>query len=159
VSPRKISLDEMVAAISAAYGDSLSAVVLYGSAASREHQPQISNYNLLIIVKRLELARVRQLSDAARRWAHHGNPPPLTFTEAEWKASADIFPLEYADVLEGNRVLAGSLAMSDATVDLEHMRLQLEQESMGKLLALRQRAMLAGSTGPGSVEELEGLGT
>ncbi len=156
MSRRKISLDEMVAAISSAYGESLTAIVLYGSAASRDYLPEKSDHNLLIIVKDVQLAQVQRAAEAARIWATSGNPPPLTFTEAEWKASGDIFPMEYADVIEAHRVLFGTLAPPEHGVDLEHLRLQLEQEAMGKLLGIRQGAMMAGSDGRARIVLLEG---
>jgi hypothetical protein len=152
---KKITLDEMVAALSAAYGTELRSVVLYGSAASSAHMADRSDYNLLIIVDTFQLLHVQRASDAVSRWAAGGNPPPLTFTKDEWAASGDIFPLEYADVLESHRVLHGSFELAGASIDLEHMRLQLEQEAMGKLLAMRQGAMMAGSRGRARVQLME----
>ena len=152
----KVSLDQMVQAIKAAYGDSLSAVVLYGSAAARADLDGRSDYNLLIIVKELRLSLIQNAAEVARRWASDGNPPPLTFTEAEWKASADIFPMEYADVVESHRVLFGTLTPPQAGLDLEHLRLQLEQEAMGKLIGLRQGAMVAGTDARARAMLLEG---
>ena len=44
----------------------------------------------------------------ARAWMEAGNPPPLTMTEREWRASPDIFPIEYTDVLDQHHVLHGA---------------------------------------------------
>ena len=156
MSNKKITLDEMLQAVKSAHGSSLSAVVLYGSAASRGELGERSDYNLLIIVKDLQLSRIQSASEIAGRWAAAGNPPPLTFTEAEWNASADIFPMEFADVVESHRVLYGTLKPPQTGIDLEHLRLQLEQESMGKLLGLRQGAMVAGRDGRARQMLLEG---
>ena len=76
-----------------------------------------------------------------------GNPPPMTLTLEEWRRSADIFPMEYADILERNRVLHGAPPFEGITVDRSDLRLQLEQQVMGKLLQLRQGALLAGNDG------------
>jgi hypothetical protein len=90
------------------------------------------------------MAHMRASAAVARAWGEKGNPPPLTLTLAEWRASADIFPMEYADILERHRVLAGTAPFDGIAVDREHLRLQLEHEAMGKLLKLRQSVLAAG---------------
>ena len=142
---KNITLDEMVGALIAAYGTSLKAVVLYGSAVRAEQRTGRSDYNLLIVVDALDHSRTERISPAVVRWVSAGNPPPLTFTSGEWRSSGDVFPMEYADVLEAHRVLHGTLDMSGVEVKLDHLRLQLEQEAMGKLLWLRQGAAIAGA--------------
>jgi hypothetical protein len=140
----RMTFDELTRQLQAAYGDALVSVVLYGSAAGGEHIAKRSDYNVLVIVKDFGLDAMRAASAVARAWADAGNPSPLTFTEREWRASADIFPMEYADVLERHRVLAGTIPLDGIAVDRRHLRLQLERESMGMLLKLRQGALATG---------------
>jgi hypothetical protein len=52
--------------------------------------------------------------------------------------------MEYADILERHRVLYGTAPFEGISVARENLRLQLEQQVMGKLLQLRQGALLAG---------------
>jgi predicted nucleotidyltransferase len=92
-----MTLEQLVTQLRAAYGDELRAVVLYGSAAAGEHIPKRSDYNVLVIVESLGLDRLRAAAAVARAWGESGNPPPLTLTVNEWRGSADIFPMEYAD--------------------------------------------------------------
>ena len=73
-----------------------------------------------------------------------GNPPPLTMTDAEWRASADIFPMEYADILDGHRVLHGTPPFDGVKPSREHLRLQTEHEAMGKLIQFRQGILRTG---------------
>ena len=61
--------------------------------------------------------------------------------------------MEYADILERHRVLDGTPPLDGITVP-RHLRLQLEQEAMGKLLRLRQGVLLAGTDGKRQVELL-----
>jgi predicted nucleotidyltransferase len=140
----RMTLDNLVAQLRSAYGDDLVAVVLYGSAAGGEHIPERSDHNVLVIVRRLALETLEAASAVARAWSDAGNPPPLTFSEREWRTSADIFPMEYADILERNRVLHGEPPFSGIVVRGEDLRLQLEQEAMGKVLKLRQAVLGAG---------------
>jgi hypothetical protein len=140
-----MTLDELVSQLRAAYGDSLRSVVLYGSAAKGEHIAKRSDYNVLVIVDALDPARLSAASATARSWAGAGNPAPLTMTMSEWRSSSDIFPMEYADILERHKVLFGEPPFDGIRVDRSDLRLQLEQEAMGKLLKLRQGVLAAGN--------------
>jgi hypothetical protein len=59
-------------------------------------------------------------------------------TEQEWRDSADAFPVEYQDIREAHRVLAGRDPWQGIRVERAHVRRQLEHELMGKLMHLRQ---------------------
>src|SRR5262245_33180384 len=134
----RMTLDELVSQLRAAYGNALRWVVLYGSAAAGEYDPKRSDYNVLVVVDSLDATKLAAASAASRAWAEAGNPAPLTMTTSEWRGSSDIFPMEYADVLERHRVLHGEAPFEGIQVDLRDLRLQLEQEAMGKLIKLRQ---------------------
>jgi hypothetical protein len=141
----RMTLEELVSQLQAAYGSALRSVVLYGSAARGDHDAKRSDYNVLVIVDGLDSARLAAASATARAWAEGGNPAPLTMTASEWRGSSDIFPMEYADILERHRVLHGESPFEGIHVDLKDLRLQLEQEAMGKLLRLRQGVLAAGN--------------
>lgn len=138
-------LDDLVAQLKQLHGTSLVGVVLYGSAASDEHVVGHSDQNVLVIVETLDISVLRALAQTARAWQESGNPPPLMLTRREWMGSSDVFPMEYADILERHRVLAGTLPLDGVRVDREHLRLQVEQEALGKLLRLRRATMTAGA--------------
>lgn len=152
-----MTLDELVTQLRAAYKERLAAVVLYGSAARGDHVPKRSDYNVLVLLESLESGRLDSASfvaasAVARAWREAGNPPPMTMTMEEWHRSADIFPMEYADILERHRVLHGDPPFAGITVSPADLRLQLEHELMGKLLQLRQGALLAGTDGKRQAE-------
>jgi len=147
-----MTLDELVTQLRSAYGAQLASVVLYGSAAAGEHIPRKSDYNVLVLLGRIDAGALAAASAMARAWRDAGNPPPMTMTVDEWRHSADVFPMEYADILERHRVLHGTAPFDGITVSLDHLRLQLEQQVMGKLLQLRQGALLAGTDGKRQVE-------
>ena len=151
----KMTLDELVAQLEKAYAGELEAVVLYGSAAGGEHIAQRSDYNVLVIVRRLGLEQLRAAAAVALAWGQTRNPPPLTLTSEEWRSSADIFPMEYADILERHRVLYGEPPFDGIRVAPAHLRHELEQQSMGKLLRLRQGILAAGNHRRAQLELLE----
>jgi hypothetical protein len=150
-----MTLDELVSQLKKAYGDSLRAVVLYGSAAAGEHIPKRSDYNVLVIVDQLGMEQLRAAGAVAQAWGESDNPPPMTMTTAEWRSSADIFPMEYADILERHKVLYGTPAFDGIKVSKADLRLQVENQAMGKLLRMRQAIMAAGMDGKRQIELLE----
>ncbi len=138
-----MTLDRLVERLREVHGGNLRAVVLYGSAAAGEHVHKRSDCNVLVLVESLELKELELESTVAHEWARTGNAPPLTLTVNEWARCADVFPMEYRDVLERHRVLFGSPPFQTVSVDREHLRLQAEHEAMGKLIRLRQGVLNA----------------
>lgn len=150
----KMTRDELVSQLRAAYGSDLRSVVLYGSAARGEHIHKRSDENILVIVHALGLAQLRAAAAVTSAWREAGNPPPLTMTLREWEGSVDIFPMEYADILEYNKVLHGEPPFGGIQVSRDDLRRQLEQEAMGKLLRLRQGVLAAANDGARQAELL-----
>jgi hypothetical protein len=139
-----MTLDNLVEQLRKAFGDGLRAVVLYGSAAAGEHIAKRSDYNVLVLVDSIDLELLDREAAITRAWAEAGNPPPLTLTEREWRGSSDIFPMEYADILRHHKVLHGSAPFDGISVRRADLRLQLEQQTMGKLLQLRRGILASG---------------
>ena len=142
-----MTLEELVTQLRSAYGAQLTSVVLYGSATASDYVAKKSDYNVLVLLARIESGALAAASAVARAWNEAGNPPPMTMTEEEWRRSSDVFPMEYSDILARNRVLYGSPPFDGIRITRENLRLQLEQQVMGKLLQLRQGALLAGTDG------------
>ena len=140
----KMTPEELVEQLRAAYGPELRSVVLYGSAAAGEHIPKRSDYNVLVLVDALSLDRLSAAAAVSRAWTEGGNPAPMTLTTSEWRGSADIFAMEYADILERHKILYGNSPFEGIRVDQRDLRLQLEHEAMGKLLRLRQGVLASG---------------
>jgi len=151
----KMTPEELVEQLRAAYGTELRSVVLYGSAAAGEHIPKRSDYNILVLVDSLSLERLAAAAAVSRAWNEGGNPAPMTMTTKEWRSSADIFAMEYADVLERHKILYGESPLDGIRVDSHDLRLQLEHEAMGKLLKLRQGVLASGGDTRRQLELLE----
>jgi hypothetical protein len=137
--------EHLVERLDDALSGELRAVVLYGSAVAGERLAATSDYNILIIVDALALDRLHAVGTALAGWVREGNTPPLVFTTQEWRAGADVFPMEYADILERHRVLYGQPPFDGVAVSRADLRLQVEQDARGKLLHLRQAVIAAGA--------------
>lgn len=140
-----MTLEDLVGQLNSAYGEALRSVVLYGSAVAGEHIAKKSDYNVLVVLDSVPLEKLAAVGSVLRAWGEAGNPAPMTFTEAEWRSSSDVFPMEYADILERHRVLFGDDPTDGVSVSKGDLRLQVEQQSLGKLLHLRRSAMAAGA--------------
>jgi hypothetical protein len=151
----KMTLEDLVGQLRAAYGGDLRSVVLYGSAAAGEHIAKRSDYNVLVVVDSLSLEKLGAAAAVARAWLEVGNPAPMTLTTREWRGSADVFAMEYADIFERHKILHGESPFDGIRVDLGDLRLQLEHEAMSNLLRLRQAILAAGGEGRRQVELLE----
>ena len=150
-----MNLEQFTKDLGKAFGPALRSVVLYGSAVAGEHIARKSDYNVLVVVDSLPLETLRAAAAVTKAWVTAGNPPPLIFTEEEWRGSADVFPMECADIAERHRILFGDDVVSGVRVDPEHLRLQVEQEARGKLVHLRQEIFGASANERAQLELLE----
>lgn len=152
----KMTLDQLAAQLHAVYGDGLRAVALYGSAARGDRLTKHSNLNVLVVVDEVGMAHLQREAAVTMAWQEAGNPPPLTLTLEEWKGSADIFPMEYADILAHHKMLHGTLPLDGLVVKPGDLRLQLEHEAVSKLLRLRHAVLSAGGDEKAQRALLEG---
>ena len=134
----KLTVDTLGDAVTRALGPRLVALLLYGSAARGTHVPDRSDVNTLLICDGVDQALFDALAPLVRVWTRAGHPAPLILTEREWRESADAFAIEYEDMREAHRLLAGRDPWPGIQVDREQLRRQLEHELMGKLVRLRQ---------------------
>jgi hypothetical protein len=134
----KPKVEQFAAEVARALGDRLVALLLYGSWARGTHVPDRSDVNTLLICDAADESLFEALAPALRGWTRAGQPAPLILTEQEWRASADAFPIEYEDMRDAHRLLAGRDPWPGIQVDRGQLRRQLEHELMGKLVRLRQ---------------------
>jgi predicted nucleotidyltransferase len=134
----QLTVETLGDAVSRALGSRLVSLLLYGSAARGTHVPKRSDVNTLLICDAVDATLFDALAPVVRAWTKAGHPAPLILTEREWRESADAFPIEYEDMREAHRLLAGRDPWPGIRVERDHLRRQLEQELMGKLVRLRQ---------------------
>jgi hypothetical protein len=123
------------------YGDDLVSVVLYGSAARGEYREGVSDLNLLVLLRDTAAATLRRGSALARAWGAAKNPPPLVMSEREFRGSADVFPMELADIRDAHVILYGTDPFAGVEISHADLRLQLERELKSAYIRLRTRYM------------------
>ncbi|HXY18726.1 MAG TPA: hypothetical protein VEH83_01900 [Gemmatimonadales bacterium] len=144
---KKLGIEDFARRLETALGANLSSLLLFGSAARGTHVAGRSDLNLLLIVKDASVAALHAATPVIAQWARGGQPPPLIFAEAEWSASTDVFPIEFEDMRDAHRVLAGRDPFEALVTRRADLRLELEHEIRGKVLRLRTEYAAAAADG------------
>lgn len=135
------------------YGDDLISLILYGSAAGADFVPDRSDLNFLVVLKEVTPEALRKAIPLVRDWHRQKIATPLFIDPDFLRASLDLFPIEFSDMQEQHRVLAGQDLLLEFKISPRNLRLQCEEELKGKLLHLR-RAYLETGSRPDALEEL-----
>jgi hypothetical protein len=134
------NLDQIVEKLRKALDTSLVSVVLYGSAATGDHNEKFSDYNILCVLTKITPVELRAAEPVFRWWRQQGNPSPLLLTEHELKTSTDCFAIEFHDIRGHHRILFGPNLVDSLEIDRTFYRAQVESQLRTKLLRLRQKA-------------------
>ncbi len=118
-------------------------IVLFGSATVGDFVEGMSDYDILIILNQVTIKELDILAPAIQRWYRWGNPLPLVFAANEMDLSVDTFATEFLEMKHSRRVLFGTDPIEMMDIHPTHVRIHLERELKGKLLALRNRYTLA----------------
>jgi predicted nucleotidyltransferase len=130
------------------FGDDLLSVFLYGSAATEDFLPGVSDYNLGVVLRDVGALQLRRATGRLRRWAKAKIGPPLLLDPAFIRRSAGVFPIEFEEMKASHRMLYGPDPFLDLPVSRENLRVQCEYEIRSKLLWVRQGYLrAAGSSG------------
>ncbi len=134
-------------ALTAALGDNLVTLMLYGSAARGTSVAGRSDANVLLVVRDASADTLRRAAPALKAWIRVAKAPPLIQSEADWAASADVFPIEVEDIRDAHRLLAGRDVLAGLSTDRVDLRQELEREARGKLIRLRAEYAATGGDG------------
>jgi hypothetical protein len=134
--PRTV-IDEAGAELTTACGEALRSLVVYGSAAGDEFDPERSDVNLAVVLDPCDGSHLRRIAQWWTRWRRMRLAAPLVLSARELARSRDVFPLELLDLRARHRTLAGSEVFADLVVEPEAVREECEREAKGKLFRLR----------------------
>lgn len=132
-------LNQLCDKLRAAFSDRLVSVVLYGSAAVGDYT-KYSDLNILCVLTRLTPVEMKEAEPIFRWWREQGNPSPVLLTEEEVRNGTDCFAIEFHDMKDRHRILAGTDVIAPLELDDSFYRMQVEHELRAKLLRLRQKA-------------------
>ncbi|MGQ9615980.1 MAG: nucleotidyltransferase domain-containing protein [Spirochaetota bacterium] len=124
--------------IKSSFKENLLSVLLYGSAASGDFIPGVSDVNVLIILNEIDKEQIEKFGRENFRSMNRHRITPLILTRTEFQNSADVFPMEYFDIQEQNSVLFGEDETKMLKLERKNLRHQLEERLRGCLNSIRQ---------------------
>ena len=122
----------------ALFGHQLVSLAVFGSAATQDFHPGTSDINAVLVLSEVALPQLQKSQELCRRMKKFRLSAPLVMTEAFIRTSADVFPIEFLEIKEKHRLLAGKDCFSRLKIDLKNLRHECEHELKGRLLRLRQ---------------------
>ena len=122
-----------------AFGSGLVSLILYGSGA-QDDQDESSDLNVLCVLAQLTPKELGQAEPIFKWWRGLNNPAPLLLSAEEVKTSTDCFAMEFHDIREVHRILAGADVVAELEIDDSFYRGRVEFEVRSKQLRLRQKA-------------------
>ena len=131
-------LVQLVAKLKSAAGAQIKSVILYGSSANDDFQPEFSDLNVLVILKDAGAATLKQLAPPLKWWSRQGEPAPVLLQAEELARCADVFAIELIDMKERHRVLVGEDLLSAIDAPRNMHRAQVERELRTALVKLRR---------------------
>ena len=136
--------ESLVELLKETFKENLISVMIYGSYVSGNFVKGVSDINVLIILKNPLTEQMLLLGKKIRRPIRRYRITPLILTQTEFINSADVFPMEYSDITERNKVIYGSDETKTLTLKRKNLRHQLEDRLRGNVTSLRQ-AVVASS--------------
>lgn len=134
-------------------GSNLISVFMYGSIATGEFLPTMSNLNFLVVLETLDTLTFTKLAERTRRWGRQFRVEPLFLTKKDIIHSLDVFPLEFSEMQDKHIWIYGENIFRKLKVSTKALRVQCEHGLRSKLVLLRQGYLRA----PGQVKELLSL--
>ena len=130
-------------------GDNLITAAVYGSAASGDFSPKSSDFNLLLICRKVDLPTLKKCLKLVAKGRKDRITAPLFLTREHLDTSADVFPMEFLEFKENHLLLYGEDLLPGLQVDLKNLRYQCEEQIKGKLIRIRQTYLEVGLRGKG----------
>jgi hypothetical protein len=120
------------------FKDDLVSIILYGSGAGSDFNPQTSDLNFLIILSEGVIDHLDWAIDTVSRWRKRNVAIPLFMTQSYIQSSLDSYPLEFLNIKKSYIHVYGKDVLKDISIQPHDLRLQCEREIKGKLLLLRE---------------------
>jgi predicted nucleotidyltransferase len=124
--------------VKTAFKDNLCSVIIYGSYVSGNFVEGVSDVNMLILLEKPLSEQIEIFGVSANKSIKSYKITPLIMTKAEFLNSADVFPMEYYDIKDRNKVIYGEDETRGLNLTKKNLRHQLEDRLRGNVASLRQ---------------------
>jgi hypothetical protein len=134
------------------FGQTLTSLILYGSAAGENFIPGRSNVNLLMVLKEMHFSHLQHYQRRSSYWKKSGIEPPLICTVEFLEKTKDVFPIEWMEIISHHIILHGDNPFT-FTIDHQDLKRQCEKEVAEIQIRLRQ-AFLETENSPDEIERI-----
>jgi predicted nucleotidyltransferase len=125
-------------AFSAAAGDALSALVLYGGVARGEYHPESSDVNIMAVFKAVDVPLLDRIGPAVDQARREFELSIMVLDEADLPVCAEVFPLKFRDIERHHRLLRGRAVLGEMDITRERLQRQCLRQIQNLQLRLRQ---------------------
>jgi hypothetical protein len=137
--------DTLTRDLGGVFRDRLLSVVIYGGQVDGDATAALHALALVSSLTADDLAACALLSG---EWTRRGIGMPLILPDAEFRASLDVFPLEYGEIVRAHMLVHGADPFAGIAISQGDLRLACEAQAMSHLLHLRQGYMQTGGRLP-----------
>jgi hypothetical protein len=102
----------------------------------------------LALVSSLTAGDLEACAQLSADWTRGGIGTPLVLPDSEFRASLDVFPLEYGEIVRAHTLVYGSDPFANVTISPGDLRLACEAQAKSHLLHLRQGYVQTGGRLP-----------
>jgi predicted nucleotidyltransferase len=143
-TPEK-DLDALTKSLQEILGGRLKSVIVFGSYVRNEFDAKRSNLNVLIVTE-LPYNALTEMTKIMKPWFAKGYGAPVLVAPENLDDFARDFPIEFLDMKESHRVLAGENVLSALDVDKRHLESEIEHDLAVIQLKIRQEIVADHST-------------
>lgn len=141
-------IDALGVALTAALGETLAAVLVYGSLVKGDFVPTASDHNVAVILTDDHAPTLRKVAEVMRERRPSKRTTLLLMTTEELEHARDVFPLKLRDLCRNHRLVCGSDATLQACA-LSTQDLARDCEQQLRSLSIRSRRLfLRGTSNP-----------
>jgi hypothetical protein len=138
-------VEKLVADLRGVFGERLLSVVMYGSAVTHEFCPGKSDVNVALVFDAMPVSLLEKGAKVFAAWMRRGVAAPLLLTP-EYLATAPVdYPVEFLDVQQSCRVLAGDDLFAAVKISRPELQRQCRRELLGLALQLRKEFVRHGT--------------
>ena len=134
----KPAADTLTRDLGGVFRDRLVSVVIYGGQVDGNATAALHSLALVSSLTADDLAACAHLSG---EWTRRGIGTPLILPDTEFRASLDVFPLEYGEIVRAHTLVYGADPFAGIAISQGDLRLACEAQAMSHLLHLRQGYM------------------
>jgi hypothetical protein len=127
------------------FRDRLLSIVVYGGQVDGNPDVPLQS---LALVSSLTAGDLDACARLSARWTHAGIGTPLILPDGEFRASLDVFPLEYGEIVRAHTLVHGVDPFDGVTISPGDLRLACEAQAKSHLLHLRQGYVQTGGRLP-----------